>query len=223
MKDLLAAADRYAHGFNNVMDRRRKWIEKFPVLQKHLKDVADDLNARTAYKQQFYVDKLHAYSEEINGTCKELPSITFRSGSMPMQVVFRNAGGSTKEYYEEGFHITFAPTITGQIMVMITPHYSNLDENPPEFKTMVVINDPAQMTDDLVDHILAKGIEMAYYSSFTGLADVNPADGGTENAPPSPIGFRKFERNSHPEDHEPSAQSGSIGFKKFDSGNTQGG
>jgi hypothetical protein len=113
---------------------------------------------------------------------------------MPMLVKFRNTSGDLKEYFEEGFKITFSPTITGQILILIFPHYSNLDETPPPFQTVAVLNDPSQLTNDMIDEIVTKGLETAYYSSFTGLAEINIENEEQKYPKPvNPIGFKRYE------------------------------
>ncbi len=148
------------------------------MLKDHLKKVAQYLNDNARYKQGFYVDTMHAFNEEIKGTSSRMPSVTFRSGAMPMLVTFRNSMGEKKAYTEEGFSISFTPTITGQIIVILQPHYSDLDKEPPGYDTLAVIDEPAQITEPVIDEIVARGIEMAFYSSFTGMS-ATPAD---ENA-----------------------------------------
>ena len=192
LNNILGVANRYATGLEHVVRRRNEWIEKHKFVIARLKEIADYLNTNANYKQRFYVDKSHAFNEEINGTCKHIPSVTFRSGAMPMLITFKNNAGENKDWEEEGFKITFSPTITGQIVVLFHPHFSNLDETEPEYKTMAVINEPNQITNEAIDEIAAKGIEFAYYTSFTGLAEVHP-DNETPQNRPSPIGFKKYE------------------------------
>ncbi len=192
LNDILQIANKYATGLGHVVKRRTDWLEKHQLVMARLKEIADHLNANTLYKQPFYVDKSHAFNEEINGTCKQIPSVTFRTGDMPMLVTFRNNAGDHKEWLEEGFRITFSPTITGQIVVLFHPHSSNLDETQPEYKTMAVISEPDQVTVDVIDQIIAKGIEFAYYTSFTGVAEARPENDGVQSRP-NPIGFKKYE------------------------------
>ena len=193
MKELLKAADKYTEGLVKVTKRRTQWMESSKKLADRLHEIANYLNENTSYKQPFYVDKLHAFNEEINGSCKDMPSITFRSGDMPMMVSFKNAAGDHIDYMEDGFKITFSPTITGQILVLFLPHFSSLDENPPEFKTMAVINDPGQITNDIIDQVILKGLGFAFESSFTGLAEITLEDDDQSQRNSSPIGFKRYD------------------------------
>ena len=198
VNDILNMANKYADGLKKVIHRRDQWIEIYPKIIDHLQEVATYLNENSTYKQPFYVDKLHAFNEEMNGTCSEIPSITFRAGEMPMMVTFTNTGGEVKAYFEEGFKITFSPTITGQIVVIIFPHYSNLDQTPPAYKTMAVINEPEYITNEVVDQIILKGLEAAYFSSFTGLAELgqqmeNMNEQNKNTHYTNPIGFKRFD------------------------------
>ncbi len=195
--EILNAANKYAIGLKNVEYRREQWLKKHLEILAHLKEIANYLNANSTYKQPFYVDKNHAFNEDINGTCVELPSITFRTGEMPMMVIFKNVAGDKKEYFEEGFRITFSPTITGQIVVMILPHYNNFSHEQPQFKTMAVINDIEQISMDVIDQIILKGIEFAFYSSYTGISEFKNIDGQQQTQSPlpphNPIGFKRYE------------------------------
>src|SRR4051812_4724999 len=122
LDEILNIANRYADGVRHVQTRRTQWLIKYKELKDRLKEIADQLNGSAAYKQGFFIDTLHAYHEDTNGVCAEMPSVTFRSGEMPMLVAFRNSMGERKEYMEQGFHISFNPTITGQIIVLLFPH-----------------------------------------------------------------------------------------------------
>ena len=192
LNDILSVSNKYATGLEHVVKRRTEWLEKHQEVMNRLKEIAEYLNSNSQYKQPFFVDHSHAFNEEINGTCKQIPSVTFRSGDMPMLVTFKNSAGDHKEWIEEGFRITFSPTITGQIVVLFHPHFSNLDQTEPEYKTMAVINDPDQITADIIDQIIMKGIEFAFYTSFTGLAEMRPENDGQQSRP-NPIGFKKYE------------------------------
>ena len=193
LDNILQISNRYATGLEHVMRRRTEWIEKHEEVHNHLKEIADFLNEKSTYKQPFYVDKSHAFNEDINGTCKQIPSVTFRAGSMPMHVTFKNNAGDLKDYEEEGFRITFSPTITGQIIVLIHPHFSNLDAEVPQFRTMAVINEPNQINNEILEQIIEKGMELAFFTSFTGLAEARPSDGTQGQYHPNPIGFKKYE------------------------------
>lgn len=193
---ILKVADRYDEGLIKVQRRREQWMSKYEMVKEHLKVVAQHLNEHTRYKQGFFVDTMHAFNEEIKGTSSRMPSVMFRSGAMPMLVTFRNSMGEKKTYSEEGFSIAFTPTITGQIVVMLQPHFSDLDAEQPEMVNLAIINDPAQLSEAIIDEVIARGMELAYYSSFTGMTDV-PAD---ESAPAenslnkrNVIGFKRYE------------------------------
>ena len=199
--NILIVANLYAQGIKHVEDRRAQWMAKHDELETHLKEIADALNEKAAYKQGFYVDKLHAFNEEINGSCAGMPSLSLRSGDMPMQMTFRNALGERKEYTETGFQISFNPTITGQVIVLLFPHESDLSKPANPYVTLAVIDEPGNITMDVIDEIVARGIEAAFYSSFTGMSEQNRQPEGQEAAkepPPvphstNPIGFRRYE------------------------------
>jgi len=196
LTDILNAANLYATGAKQVQDRRDQWLEKHTELKDHLKEVAKYLNANAAYKQGFFVDVLHAFDEEMNGTSAAIPSLTLRSGSMPMMVLFKNNMGEKKDYVEEGFHLTFAPTITGQVIVLLLPHQNALNKTELQYTTLSIIDEPGKLTMDMADEIIAKGIELAYYSSFTGMGN-QPADENEQPGPNAqqrnPIGFKLHE------------------------------
>lgn len=192
--NVLKIADQYADGLTRVESRRKHWLDNHVLLRDHLKNLADYLNQNTKYKQGFFVDLLHAFNEDIRGTSARMPSVTFRSGSMPMDVTFRNSIGEKKTYREEGFRISFTPTITGQIIVLLQPHYSNLDNEEPEYSVLAVINEPEQLTKDIVDEIIAKGMGMAYYTSYTGMGDNQDDEAESEKAfTRNPIGFKRYD------------------------------
>lgn len=197
MKDLLDVANMYARGLENVEAKRDQWLKKYIELRDHLKEVADYLNSNALYRQGFFVDTLHAFSEDINGTSSKMPSVTFRSGEMPMLVTFRNSMGEKKSFVEDGFHISFNPTITGQIVVLLLPHHSELNKQEVQYTTLAVINDPKELSTDIIDQIIARGMETAFYTSFTGMAE-QPVENGQEGNIPSlaernPIGFKRYE------------------------------
>jgi len=197
LNDILNIANLYDEGLKRVQDRRAKWLVKHKEIIAHLKEIADYLNSNAAYKQGFYVDTLHAFNEDMNGTCADMPSITFRSGEMPMLVTFRNSMGERKEYIEEGFRITFNPTITGQILVLLFPHYSELNQKPLPYLTLAVIDDPGTFTNDMAEEIVTNGIQAAFYSSFTGMSE-QPVEENKHAEPVpaphhNPIGFKRYE------------------------------
>ena len=112
-----------------------------------------------------------------------------------MQVTFRNSLGERKELFEQGFHITFNPTITGQIIILLFPHYSELNKTQPPYLTLAIVDDPAQITMDFAEDIISKGMEAAYSTSFTGMG-AQPENEQTEAQPPrahNPIGFKRYE------------------------------
>ncbi len=192
---ILLVANRYALGLKNVEDRRAEWLEHFKEVRTHLTEIADLLNQKAEYKPGFYVDTSHAYNDDINGTCAKLPSLTFRSGDMPLNVSFRNAIGEKKEYIEEGFYLVFTPTITGQILVLLQPHYSNGSEKP-EYINIAIVDHPKQLTSEVIDELVAKAMEVAFYSSFTGMVDLQQHEMQQESQKqykPEPIGFRRYE------------------------------
>jgi len=196
LTDILNAANLYATGAKQVQDRRDQWLVKHKELKDHLTEIATYLNANATYKQGFFVDVLHAFDEEMKGTSAAIPSLTLRSGPMPMMVLFKNNMGEKKDYMEEGFHLTFAPTITGQIVVLLLPHQNALNKTELQYTTLSIIDEPGKLTMDMADQIIAQGIEVAYYSSFTGMSN-QPAD---ENQQPdqstqqrNPIGFKLHE------------------------------
>ncbi len=196
LNDILNIANKYAEGAKQVQERRAQWLKKHVELKEHLKEIAGYLNSNSTYKQGFFIDTLHAYNEDMNGTCAEMPSLTFRSGEMPMLITFHNSIGERKEYIEEGFSITFNPTITGQVIVLFFPHHSELNITPPPYSTLVVIDQPGQLTMEIADEIITKGMEAAYFSSFTGMSEQQENNEKSEIHPPvqhNPIGFKRYE------------------------------
>ena len=171
LNDILSAANLYADGLKHVQEKRDQWLKKHVELKDHLKEVADYLNTNASYKQGFFVDVLHAFDENMNGTSATLPSLTLRSGPMPMLVLFRNNMGEKRDYIEEGFHLTFTPTITGQVVVLLLPHQNPLNKAQQQYNTLNVIDEPEKLSMDIVDQIISKGIELAFYSSFTGMSE----------------------------------------------------
>ena len=197
LNDILDIANRYASGLQHVHERKDKWIKKHDELKEHLTAVAVNLNAGTAYKQGFFVDSLHAFYEDMNGTCSEMRSLVFRSGDMPMQVVFSNEKGDKKEFTEHGFQVTFTPMVTGEIIVLLLPHYSELNKTPPSVTSLAIFNDPLALTMDETDKLIARGMEMAYFTSFTGIAEQQAEDELPSGPPKIPhhntIGFKRYE------------------------------
>lgn len=195
LNDILNAANLYADGLAHVQERRKQWLEKYKDIREYLKTFADHLNNNATYKQGFYVDTNHAFNEEIHGTCSGIPSLTFRSGDMPMQISFRNSGGERREYIEEGFYIVFTPTVTGQILIMLLPHYTSVSEEKPDYINLAVVDNPANLTEEVIGSILARGIEMAFYSSFTGMVELQKREmhETQKQQKYSPIGFKRHE------------------------------
>ncbi len=192
--DILNAANLYAEGVKHVQDRREQWLKKQVELVKHMKEIAEYLNANAEYKQGFFVDSLHAFNEDIKGTSSKMPSVSFRSGEMPMLVTFKNSMGEKKGYVEEGFHITFNPTITGEIVVLLLPHQSDLNDEPPPYTTLAIIDDPIELTMDLAEQIIKTGMEIAQKSSFTGMTvRTDDEDDIPQVRQTNPIGFKRYE------------------------------
>ena len=198
LNDILKVANLYDEGLKHVQARRDQWLEKHTELRDHLKEIADYLNSNATYKQGFFIDTMHAFNEDNGGTCAEMPSITFRTGSMPMHVSFKNGIGERKEYTEDGFRITFTPTINGQLIILLFPHTSDINkEATPQYATLSIIDYPEQLTMEIADQIIEKGMQGAFYSSFTGMGEPGEAIG--EQAQPlqppkhSPIGFKRYE------------------------------
>ena len=197
LNNLLIVANKYADGVAHVQNRREQWLKKHTELKDHLKQVADHLNENARYKQGFFIDTLHAFNESMNGTCADMPSVTFRTGEMPMLVTFRNSLGERKEYMEDGFSITFNPTITGQVVVLLFPHNNDLNKTPPPYATLAVIDEPGMITMEMVDQLITAGMEAAFYTSFTGMAE-------------QPL------TTQQPADLQPPVQHNPIGFKRYD-------
>jgi len=193
MNDIVNVANMYAEGLKNVLKRREQWIKKHDEIKAHLKEIADHLNTNAVYKQGFFVDSLHAFNEEINGICSDMPSLAFRSGEMSMGVIFKNNMGETKEYMEQGFHITFNPTIPGEIIVLLFPHYSDLNTEKPPYATLAIIDDLEQLTNELIDQIIIKGLEASFYSSYTGVLEREEENEQPDNIHTSPIGFKRYD------------------------------
>lgn len=190
-EDILNVANMYGDGLERVKQRRDQWMDKYEMIRDHLKEMAHYLNEHANYKQGFFVDTLHAFNEDIKGTSARMPSLTFRSGAMPMLVTFRNAMGEKKAYSEEGFNISFNPTITGEIVVLLQPHYSDLDKDLPPLVNLAVYPDPSVLTTKEVDALVARGMEEAFYSSFTGMGSEQQQDQQPQQR--TLIGFRRHD------------------------------
>lgn len=193
-EEILNAANRYDEGLAHVHSRQDQWLAGHERVRDHLKAIADHLNHHALYKQGFFVDTLHAFNEGMRGTSARMPSLEFRSGPMPMPITFRNSIGEKRTYTEEGFSISFTPTITGQIIVVLQPHTSDLEQDPPQLLTLDVIFEPSQLTNERIERILAQGMEIAFYGSFTGMAE-QPNMNDPENIPlkRNPIGFKRHD------------------------------
>ncbi len=191
--EILNAANKYARGLKNVEARRSQWLEKYKQVRDQLKEIAAELNEKSDYKPGYFVDSSHAYNHEINGTCANIPAITFRSGSMPMNVSFKNPVSGHLDYTENGFHITFMPAITGQVLVLLELHSSNIDNQKPEEVNLAVFDNPASITNIDVDALMLKAIKMAFYTSFTGMIDLQEEEITKTQPKYSPIGFKRYE------------------------------
>lgn len=194
---ILNAANRYDEGLARVYSRQDQWLAGHERVRDHLRTIADYLNKNTRYKQGFFVDTLHAFNEGMRGTNTRMPSVEFRSGEMPMPLTFRNSIGEKMTYKEEGFSVSFTPTITGQIMIVLQPHYSDLDPQEPEMITLGIVNEPSQITDAMIEDVIERSFEIAFHSSFTGMADrfMNNNEESQENTSikRNPIGFRRHD------------------------------
>ncbi len=194
-ENILNVANKYADGLSEVRERRSQWMAQHKEVRNRLKQIAEYLNQEARYQPGFFVDTNHAFNEDINGTCADLPSLTFRSGEMPMEISFRNASGGKKEYLEEGFRITFSPVITGQVVILLQPHYNTLSAEKPGYFNLAIIDAPLAMTPEFIDQVIARGMEIAYYSSFTGLADKQKKamEETQVQHEHTPIGFKRYE------------------------------
>ena len=193
-EEILNAANRYDEGLAHVHSRQDQWLAGHERVRDHLKAIADHLNQHALYKQGFFVDTLHAFNEGMRGTSSRMPSLEFRTGAMPMPVTFRNSIGEKMTYKEEGFSISFTPTITGQIIVLLQPHTSDLEQERPQLVTLDVILEPSQLTNERIEKILAHGMEIAYYGSFTGMGE-QPHFTEQDAMPVkrNPIGFKRHD------------------------------
>lgn len=190
LKNILDAANKYAEGLKHVQHRREIWAKSSEELKTQLKEIADYLNKNSQSKIGFFVDSYYAFDETINGACIEMPSITFRSGDVPMDLTFRNDDGNTIAYAEKGFQITFNPSPTGEIVVWLVPHHNNLQtEQEPKYTTLMIIEDLDNFTPQMVEDIIEQGIEVAFYSSFAGITEIKDQ----ASASYAPIGFRRYE------------------------------
>lgn len=199
---ILTIANKYAQGLAHVEKRKTSWITKHQEIKEYLTQLAETLNAKSEYKQGFFVDVMHAFNEEIKGSCSELQSLVFRSGDMPMLVSFSNEKGEKKDFTEHGFQITFTPSVTGEILIMLLPHYSELNQKPPAMAPLAIFTEPGIISMDTVDQIIARGMEAAYYTSFTGIAEQQIEEPGQQsiNIPHhNPIGFKRYETTEKPE------------------------
>jgi len=193
-EEILKAANRYDEGLAQVHSRQDQWLASHERVRDHLKAIADYLNVNARYQQGFFVDTLLAFNEGMRGTNNRMPSVEFRSGPMPMPLTFRNSIGEKMTYKEEGFNISFTPTITGQVIVLLQPHYSDLEEDQSQIVPMGVFNEPSQITNDVIEEIVAKGMQIAFYSSFTGMAERQGEEGEELNpVKRNPIGFRRHD------------------------------
>ncbi len=195
MQAILDAANKYAVGLKNVQARREAWIKKSEEVKAQLKEIADYLNKNSQSKIGYYVDSYYAFDETINGACIEMPSVTFRSGDIAMDLTFRNDDGNVISYTEKGFQITFNPSPTGEIVIWLLPHHNNLQSQPPQYLTIAIIDDVSGLNRDAIEDVVSKGMEAAFYSSFTGITEAK-----NQPHPYSPIGFKRFETTQPQED-----------------------
>ncbi len=191
---ILKEANRYSGGLAHVQSRQDQWLAAYERIRDHMKVIATYLNEHAAYKQGFFVDTLHAFNEGMRGTNVRMPSLEFRSGPMPMPITFRNSIGERLTYKEEGFGISFTPTIAGQIVIVLQPHASDLDTETPEAVTLGVVNEPSELSNELVEEVIEKGIQLAFYTSFTGMTEYeNQEETNFISAKRHPIGFRRYD------------------------------
>ncbi|GAA4469396.1 hypothetical protein GCM10023093_28820 [Nemorincola caseinilytica] len=192
--EILNWANRYDEGLAHVHSRQDQWLAGHERVRDHLKAIADHLNQNARYRQGFFVDTLHAFNEGMRGTNTRMPSLEFRSGPMPMPITFRNSIGEKMTYEEEGFSISFTPTITGEILVLLQPHTSDLEQDPPELVTLGVIREPGQLTNPVIEQLIARGMEIAFYGSFTGMGEqphlIDQDDMALKR---NPIGFKRHD------------------------------
>ncbi len=195
MDEILKIANKYAKGQADVLNRRNEWLQKSKEVLAQLKEIAAFLNEKGEYGAKYHVDVHLAYNEENHGTCEGLPSITFRSGQMPLHITFRNVGGTNVEFVEEGFHLTFTPSIAGEILVLLVPHTGNFTREQPELEEVAIIENPGAITREIINTIMAKGLEAAYFSSYTGLIERQNLEQDEEQKQYQrvPIGFKRFE------------------------------
>lgn len=195
IENILKVVNLYGEGLDEIQKRRSQWLLKYKELRAHMKEIATQLNNTATYKAGFFVDTSHAFNEEINGTCAEMPSLTFRCGDMPLMISFRSAVGERRDYMEEGFQLAFTPTVTGQILVLVQPHINSLNNEKLEMLTLSIIDQPANITIEDIDQLIAKGIEAAFYSSFTGILHLQKREMNESQKQQqySPIGFKRYE------------------------------
>ena len=195
MDEILKVSDLYATGLEHVQARRKQWLDIYKDVREHMKEIANYLNENSKYKQNFFVDTNRAFNEEINGSCAEVPSLTFRSGAMEQFLTFRNSLGERKEYLEEGFQITLSPTVTGMLVVMLWPHYSEMSEEKPQYVTIAMVENPEALKPELIDKLIAKGMELAFYSSYTGMVELQDKEMSQSQMKyqHAPIGFKRYE------------------------------
>ncbi|MFI5384262.1 MAG: hypothetical protein ACHQXK_08535 [Methanosarcina thermophila] len=147
------------------------------------------------YKPGYYVDKAYAFDEKVNGTCVQMPAVTFRSGDVPVNMHFKDSDGKVTEYTEKGFQITFSPTPTGEIAVLLFPHHSELHQTETPYTMLMLINDLDTLTIELVDDIVSEGMEAAFYTSYVGMGEANKVqeqEHDQQRSGYSPIGFKRY-------------------------------
>ena len=196
MEQILQAANKYSEGLNAVLKRRKDWLDHYKTVRERLQKIAEYLNTNSSYKQHFVVHTHRAYNDSIEGSCTEVSALVFKSGEMSQHLTFRNAIGEHAEYVEGGFELTFSPSITGQIVLMMLPHTGTMNIHKREQQVVAIIDNPMSLTHDLIDDIVTKALMAAFHTSFTGMAEQNE-EMMTEQAKiqqRTPIGFR---RNDH--------------------------
>jgi hypothetical protein len=190
-KKITAIVNKYAEGIEHVERRREDWLQKAKEVKSVLKRIAEELETEAKYKPGFHVDELHAYDDEINGTCVKMPSITFKCGNMSMGITFNNSVNGEKEYVEKGFMIGFYPAITGLVYVMLYLHKNDFQAQATPPVNLMVINEPKDLSESAIENIVAQGVEIAFHSSYAGISEQS------EEPEYTPIGFRKRDSTEH--------------------------
>jgi len=188
-EQILQAANRYAEGVNAVEQRRHAWMQKAIDVEKHLKEIADYLNANAAYKANYYTEVQHAYDEHTDGSCIAMAAVMFGTRKMPMMLVFEDKDKKKKEVFESGFVLSFSPSVTGQIVVQLLPHHNELQPEPPVPVVLEIIDEVDKLTNEDLDGLIIAALTNALHTSFTGVAEAEKYNKETR----TPIGFRMHE------------------------------